>query len=493
MRSTPLILLLLLVCQLLGYAQKSPLKWVDRSYNFGIVDSWDNPPAIFEFTNTGNKPVIFLPIFYERDIYVELPQKSIEPGEKGYLTVYYYTSKTGIFSRKIPLYINVSADPIDLSVKGTIKSIYANALTACPTFGNKVPEPKASEQHPIVVIDRITRDPIETAMVEVRRKSRPEFRGFTNDRGLVDGKLGVGNTYTIESRKTGYITVEEEVYVNKGSGWIIVEMEPIREEEPIAQVEERPTPRPEPIEQPEPEPVYEEPIITSNINDQYDEPNIKEVVEARLEEAAAEPEPIVDEPEVDDGLLSRKMYSANNIVFLVDVSGSMRHDQKLDMLKTSIKQLVNVLREIDNVTLITYSTTTNELVPTTKADEKHYIKELIDSLKPGGWTNGVLGLQEAYESVEKHFLKHGNNQIILATDGEFNSSSFSQDDLMDMIKEKSDANIKLSVVGFGQKESAQRMMRRMANKGNGSYMQILQGQNNLDLLVDEIKTNSRIN
>ncbi len=465
---------------------------MDRSYNYGVVDSWDNPPAIFEFINNGNKPVMFLPIFYERDIHVELPQKKIQPGEKGYLTVYYYTDKTGIFSRKVTLYVNVSHDPINLTVKGTIKSIYANALTACPTFGSKTPEPGNTAQHPIVVIDKFTRDPIETAMVEVRRRSRPEFRGFTNDRGLVDGKLGVGNTYTVEARKTGYVTVEDEVYVNKGSGWIVVEMEPIREEEPIAQIESRPTREHEPVIEPELEALFEEPIVTSNLNDQFDEPSIEEIVEEQLAEAEPKviPEP---EPEVNDGLLSRKLYSANNIVFLVDVSGSMRHDQKLDMLKMSIKQLVSVLRDIDNVTLITYSTTTNELLPTTKADEKAYINTLIDSLKPGGWTNGVRGLQEAYENVEKNFLSSGNNQIILATDGEFNSSSFSQDDLMDLIKEKSEANIKLSVVGFGQKESAQRMMKRMANKGNGSYMQILPEQTNLDLLVDEIKTNSRIN
>lgn len=489
MRVVVPILLFLLSFQSIGYGQKSPLDWVDKSYNFGIVNSWDNPPAIFEFTNRGTKPVIFLPIFYERDIYVQLPEKAIEPGEKGSLTVYYYTSKAGVFNRKVPLYINVSNDPINLTVRGTIKSIYANALTACPTFGNKTPEQANVEQHLVRVIDRFTGDPIETAMVEVRRKSRPEFRGFTNERGMVDAKLDVGN-YTIESRKQGYISVEDDVYVNRGSGWIIIEMEPIREEKPVAAA----TP-PKPQPEPEVEETYEEyPVFVSNLNDQYDEPSIEEVVEAQLEEATPVPEPVVEEEmEVDDGLLSRKLYSANNIVFLVDVSGSMRHDEKLDMLKSSIKQLVGVLREIDNVTVITYSTTTNEILPTTHADEKPHINALIDSLKPGGWTNGVLGLREAYENVEKSFLTQGNNQIILATDGEFNSSTFSQDDLMDMIKEKADKSIKLSVVGFGQKESAQRMMKRMANKGNGSYMQILQGQDNLDVLVNEIKANSRIN
>lgn len=478
------ILLFVLIVPNVVLAQKSPLKWESKTFDYGTVSNWDNPPAEFTFTNKGSKPALFLPLFYQRDVKVQLPEKSIQPGETATLTVYYYTSNPGLFNRDITLYVNTSGDPITLTVKGNIKSIYANALTACPTFGSSTPTQKA-EELTILVIDKETEKPIPTALVEVRRKSRPELREFTNGKGTVKAKLDIGN-YVIEARKNEYVPVESEIYVNMRSGVITIPLEKVRPEPVLAARE----PEPEPDIEPQPQ-EQEEPIIfSSNINDQFDEPVLEETEpgpesEPMVEETITEPEP------EDDGLLSRKLYNANNVVFLIDVSGSMRRDNKMDMLKTSIKELVAILRDIDKITVITYATSTNEVLNTTNADEKHYINELIDSLTPGGWTNGVLGLQDAYDRVEKNFLDGGNNQIILATDGKFNSSSFSESDMLDMIKDKSNADIKLSVVGFGQSDSAQRMMKRMANKGKGNYMQILPGQTDLGLLVEEIKANSR--
>lgn len=484
MRHILLIWVAITVLPVVVSAQKSPLKWESKTYDYGTVSDWDNPPAEFTFTNNGKRPVLFLPLFYQRDVRVQLPDKPIQPGETANLIVYYYTAEPGAFNRQVKLYVNVSGDPIYLTVKGNIKSIYASALTACPAFGPSMPIQKPDEELTILVIDKETEKPIPSAMVEVRKKSRPELREFTNGKGTVKAKLDIG-TYVIEARKNKYIPVESEIYVNMRSGVITIPLEKERDEPPAWALSE-----PEPEGEPEIEPPFEEEeiiIIESNLNDQYEEP----AAEESEPEVVTQEEPQEEVEVVDDGLLSRKLYNANNIVFLIDVSGSMRRDNKMDMLRTSIKELVSVLREIDKITVITYATSTNELLSTTNADQKQYINELIDSLTPGGWTNGVLGLQEAYENVEKNFLDGGNNQIILATDGKFNSSSFSEGDLMDMIKAKSDANIKLSVVGFGQSESAQRMMKRMANKGKGNYMQILPGQADLSLLVEEIKANSR--
>ncbi len=194
----------------------------------------------------------------------------------------------------------------------------------------------------------------------------------------------------------------------------------------------------------------------------------------------------------DNSILPANQYAPNNIVFLIDVSSSMKKPNKLPLLKISMKNLAGVLREIDFISVVIYSTTSSVLLQPTIADKKNIIIPMIDSLKTSGTTNGVKGLQTAYEIAGQNFIAGGNNQIIIATDGLFNNPGYSKDEVFALAREKTKSNIILSVVGFGQDEDAIRMMKKLAEKGNGSFMQIPTQEAADEILINEIKLQSAL-
>jgi len=190
--------------------------------------------------------------------------------------------------------------------------------------------------------------------------------------------------------------------------------------------------------------------------------------------------------------LNVKDFSANNVVFLIDVSTSMKDKDKLPLLKESMVQMAKVMRGIDKVTVITYSTKPSIALQPTAADNTADIISLIESLEASGRTNGVMGLQEAYRMIRQQFIAGGNNQIILATDGLFNQyhPDYTEKDLMSLVRKRAkEDNVKVSVIGFGSDNKARRMMSRLASNGGGNFLSIDEGSSE-SALVDEIKKQS---
>lgn len=212
----------------------------------------------------------------------------------------------------------------------------------------------------------------------------------------------------------------------------------------------------------------------------------------KLEELTAENNQL-QEPE-DDDPFSPKKYLANNIMFLIDVSTSMEKGNKMEMLKTSIKNLAGILRPIDRVAIIAYNQKTNIVLESISGKNTTEILNAIDSLKTGGLTNGVKGLTTAYEMLEYYFIPEGNNQIILATDGLFSkyNNEMTENELNRLVKKQADKNMKLTVVGFGKDEDGKDLMEKLARNGTGQYIQIYNDYMTRDVLIKEIKLNSEI-
>lgn len=190
--------------------------------------------------------------------------------------------------------------------------------------------------------------------------------------------------------------------------------------------------------------------------------------------------------------LPLNQYVPNNIVFLIDVSSSMKKPDKLPLLKTSMKNLAKVLRGVDYISVVTYSTKSTVLLSPTAASSKGKIISIIDTLTASGMTNGGKGLQTAYDIAEHNLIPGGNNQIIIATDGLFNSPNFSKSDLYALVRQKAKDGVKLSVVGFGKDEEALQMLGKMAEKGSGSFIQIPDAQAANKILIEEVKLQSAI-
>jgi Ca-activated chloride channel homolog len=159
----------------------------------------------------------------------------------------------------------------------------------------------------------------------------------------------------------------------------------------------------------------------------------------------------------------------NNLVFLLDVSGSMNEPNKLPLLKSSLKLLINELRPQDKVAIVVYAGNAGLVLPSTSAKEKSKIIAALDKLESGGSTAGGQGIIQAYKVARDNFIKNGNNRVVLGTDGDFNVGVSSDDELVKLIEKERGTGVFLSVLGFGMGNFKDSKMEQLANKGNGNY------------------------
>ena len=176
------------------------------------------------------------------------------------------------------------------------------------------------------------------------------------------------------------------------------------------------------------------------------------------------------------GLQGRNVETANlppsNLVFLLDVSGSMQDTDKLPLIKSAFRLLVDQLRPQDRVSIVVYAGSSGLVLDSTPGDQKQVILQAIDSLNAGGTTAGGEGIKLAYEIAKKNLMKDGNNRVILATDGDFNVGVSSDGDLIRMIEEKRNDGIFLTILGFGMGNYKDAKMEQLADKGNGTIAYI---------------------
>lgn len=579
-------------------AQK--LKWETTTVDFGKVEDWNSPVAEFRFINNGKQELFFLPQHYQRDVSVEQPIHPVKPGQSSSIKIRFYTNETGTFKRKVNIYHGASQKPEVLTVIGNIRSLYADALTACPRFGSQTTE-KRVHRNVVVAIDRETGDPIKNVRLILEKNGHERSDTHTGPHGRSSTKIETGR-YTIFAEKQGYQNTNADMVFKEGHTVHWIYMDPISKgkeradeiseqqdnlllkdfglgindqwDEPELTVEvdrsiaaDRPkpvdanvSPETDPYEDryayseqrikdlesrieeleymtdeadlglaedrfaedqssrkvvdTEPEPTMEE--MGVGLNDQWEEAEpdpIKEAnplfveteVERMLEkvDTTQEPETVVevDEPESKIELVaevrpepefSERSYRRNNLVLLLDVSSSMNKDDKMIKLKATITRLVAMLRKVDVLSIITYNTQSYHILPATPVANNQQIIHMIDTLTASGFTNGVKGMNSAYDALKEQWIEGGNNQMILATDGKFNSSKFSEKEAVQMVKANSAEGRGLSIIGFGEDKDATRMMKKMAKYGNGSFLLINKGEDPTELLSDEIKLRSRI-
>ena len=163
---------------------------------------------------------------------------------------------------------------------------------------------------------------------------------------------------------------------------------------------------------------------------------------------------------------------ASNLVFLIDVSGSMSSSDKLPLLKSSLNLLVDNLRQQDMVTIVVYAGAAGMVLKPTSGADTHKIKGALNKLNSGGSTAGGAGIQLAYKMARQNFIEDGNNRVILATDGDFNVGISNDNDLVKMIEKERESGVFLSVLGFGTGNYQDAKMQKLANKGNGNHSYI---------------------
>ena len=183
--------------------------------------------------------------------------------------------------------------------------------------------------------------------------------------------------------------------------------------------------------------------------------------------------------------IDTKDLPASNLVFLLDVSGSMNASNKLPLLKSAFKLLVAQLRPEDKVSIVVYAGAAGLVLEPTAGDKKTTILNALNNLSAGGSTAGGAGINLAYAKAKEHFVKGGNNRVILATDGDFNVGASSNKAMEQLIEEKRNDGIYLTVLGFGMGNYKDSKMEVLADKGNGNYAYIDNIQEAKKVLVNE--------
>lgn len=175
-----------------------------------------------------------------------------------------------------------------------------------------------------------------------------------------------------------------------------------------------------------------------------------------------------------------------NLVFLVDVSGSMSDNDKLPLVKSSLKMLTKQLRAQDTISIVTYAGRTQVTLPATKSSDTDKILAAIDSLDASGSTNGEAAIKLAYQQAKIHYKKDGINRILMMTDGDFNVGVSDVDEMLDIIRRERDSGVSLSTFGFGEGNLNDYMMEQVADNGNGNYSYIDSLSEAKKALVDEM-------
>lgn len=474
-------------------------------YNYGKVKLWNNPQAVFKFKNTGDKSVLFLPLPFDTKLLVQLPEGYIKPGETVEIKVTYYTEMIGEFNIDVPVYINTESEALHLTLKGRINSIHPNALTVCPTIDKSKHNDKSGSSGSITVYDKHAKKVINGVDIHLENPNKSYLLEDTKKDRVSINNVNIG-LYTVIVSKEGYQSEERIIYINKNSGDFIFEL--VRTPSHSGIVIKQNHGNEEFIElMPEDESEAASiDKVRKMINERFKGKNIinKDVVvikENPLDSAnivqnedLKKSELLIPASELSDynkdGTLNSNKFSSNNIVFIIDVSGSMYREDKLPLLKEAIKDMIKVLRKDDIVTIISYSSKAIIHIAGVPGNQKSMLFAALDTLEAKGNSYGAEGMQFAYEYAQANYIVGGNNQVILASDGMFNSKEFTNTDILNMAFERKGQGIKTSTIFFGKSKEALNFMKDLSKMGQGSFMQMAVGQSAQGNLVEEIKNNS---
>lgn len=499
MKPRNLILILLIGIHQNIWAQS--VNVLPEVYDFGTVEKWKNDTAKFTIVNNSTSKFIFLPIGYSEDVRVILPQGPVLAGQSIPVKFIYYTQDRGNFRKSVPIYISSSGEPITLTIKGKIIDFHRDAMLNCPSLIEDKPPVAVEKPVEVQVVDAISGEGLNGFDMIVKNESDQQLIEKASKDKVYFDRLKNGK-YIVNVNLTGYETKNQEITVTRVTRKFIIRLRP--DEGPIVLV-------PSDKNKSDDEPIILEKSddseqekrdiekLREKFNEKFKDKQIIEkdviVVKDGEKDSVKKDTLIVNKSDLPDftesGTLNKDKYGSNNIVFLIDVSSSMDMPQKLPYLKKSVKDMVKILRKEDLVTIIVYSNKVKILLQGEPGSNKEIIYNVINGLEAKGLSNGSEGLNIAYANAKQNFIPGGNNQIILVSDGMFNSENFSPKAMYKLSREMAEMeNIKTSAIGFGKNVDATEFMRTLALNGSGNFIRILSENDAATVLVNEIMQNS---
>jgi len=395
--------------------------------------------------------------------------------------------KKGRFDAKVPVYFSSQQSPIEIRVKAEVAFIDPYTNPQCPSFDEMAMATSDQFKATFEVLDSQTGSPIHKAQIRVIDRGELIAQIKTNRQGKSEGVLPISYYYML-AQAPGYALADSASYINRRNNFFRFYLEPLAEPllDPLAnntlptEVEEFSTP--EPKSEQDTTPLEEEPDIIIVIGEENQEETLPKPPNPPTPPAKEEPDANPD--------FSTKAFKPNNIVFLVDVSSSMGGKGKMELLQASMIELLDLLRPVDQVTIITYATRVNVVLPTTSAVDKEEIKTIIKDLEARGKTAGAKGVKKAFKSASVERIEGGNNQVIIASDGAFKMED--NPVIEKTVRKYQRKAIDLSVIGIKGSKSAKTQLSKLAESGNGAYIEVESYDQATQALVKEIKAKSRI-
>lgn len=436
-----------------SFCTLSQLSFDKVKHDFGDLTAFSDRFVDVVIKNSGNKKEYILSVKKPKEVVYIVQKQFIEKDSSIVLRFQVNPSQKGKFNYTIDVFTSDKQEASQIKLSGNLKEIAPNetsAFTACPDFNQRPGGKNTNDFHlTVITIDKQTRGLLSNSSVVLLQNGQPVWDKKTNKNGEIIEESTLGFSYFYATHD-GYFPTELGAYINFNRNYIVIELD----QNPAMCL---------------PASILKDTIITEPVAEIT--LDISESLEQELQNEQAETN--IETPKelaaLDNNNFDEQYFKPVNVVFVLDISSSMRQADKLELMKYSLYQLVDMLRPQDKITLVTYSSDSRVLLSTTTCADKEKINSAVASLEASGYTAGGEGIKLGFKQAYKAFIPDGANQVIIITDGAFNRDS---DDYLKSVKKYHKKGITLSVVGVKNKDVDAEKMKKAAENGGGRYIPI---------------------
>jgi len=419
-----------------------------QKLNFGEVTKDTDMVVDIIVENKSSKPDLLLRSTFSNEFEVKFSTKQLEPNGQLVVRLKFNPRKKGVFQEVGELYFASMTTPIQIPITAKVLYVNVNGNTPCPDFSTRVADCCSKNFFLVEVYDADTNEPIEGAFVRLEEEGYLHLRLKTNNEGKVSNEARIG-FYELSAEKDGYEKKMISSYVNNANAKFVFYLKkknPVK----VLKTEEEVVIKEKPITEPE---TFEE-VVVSEVSTE----------------------------------LPVDRFAPNNVVFLLDISGSMGVGDKLELMQYSLQELVSVLRGVDQMALVSYAGDATVLQATTSGSNKQALREIVAGIRTGGKTSGAKGFKKAYQLLQKSKIQGGNNQLIVITDGAFAVED--QKDIEKMVKRYATKGYETTVVAIEANNFAKDKLGLVSQLGNGSFLQVEDKTSAERVLIEELKKQS---
>lgn len=438
-------------------------------HDFGDLEPYSARYFDLRLTNSGEKQEWLLSVKKTPGVTYIISKSIIEKDSSILVRLHVTPNKKGRFSYSVDIFTSDRGEATSIKLTGSMSELLqneGNMMAACPSFSDHQGGRNPNKfDLTVVTIDKVTREPLTKSKVTMLQNGIPIWMEHTDKKGSIkeEATLGLSYFYAVHE---GYFPAELGAYVNFKRNYVVVELERGPEEIPPVIVAP-------PVDTtviafvPEPE-------ITVEIDVQF-EIDLSEIIDTMTPVTPLPP--ALEELDPDD--FTSQNFRPVNVVFVLDVSSSMKQVDKIELMKYSMLQLTDMIRPQDKMGIVTYASDTRVLLRPTSGANKEAIREKVTELRAFGYTSGGEGIKLGFKEAREARIDDGVNHVIIITDGAFNRNS---EDYKRYIKKYRKKGITLSVVGIKNKSNDEDEMQEAATLGGGHYVPIfglVDAQNNL--------------